>query len=294
MFINRICHTIILIFFTVVFTHSLGWCYFDYLSSSEFEVELMKLNEKIISLRNDNIKLKARLRAQEKANNELLAIIKTSQQDIKNQIDATRNDINAKYAVIVKIINDRSSHVALSIIAFILFSSLLYLLLQRTITKRIEKLSTEVTLVKDGMNEGIMKFESKYISVLQEQFKYFGDKEIPIKEQEPDINHVLALRVGEEIHRMRKRLESIPADIKGLGAITNSLMRLEEEFNEQGYEIVDLIGKTWDEGMNVSARFVPSDNLKPGEQIITRVIKPQINYKNNLIKPAEIEVSTGG
>ena len=71
-------------------------------------------------------------------------------------------------------------------------------------------------------------------------------------------------------------------------------MRLEEEFNENGYEIIDLLGKTWNDGLTVDARFVPSDDLKPGEEIITKIIKPQINFKGVLIKAAEIEVSTGG
>lgn len=92
---------------------------------------------------------------------------------------------------------------------------------------------------------------------------------------------------------MRKRIDNMPSDIKGLGALKNSLQRLEETFNHQGYEIVDLLGKPFTDGLTVHARFVPSDELNPGEQLITKVIQPQINFDRVLIQAAEVEVSLG-
>jgi len=92
---------------------------------------------------------------------------------------------------------------------------------------------------------------------------------------------------------MRKRIENMPPDIKGIGALKNSLQRLEEAFDHQGYEIVDLLGKAFTEGLTVHARFVPSDELGPGEQVITKVIQPQINFEGVLIQVAEVEVSVG-
>ncbi|CAI8312671.1 MAG: Uncharacterised protein [Cryomorphaceae bacterium] len=45
--------------------------------------------------------------------------------------------------------------------------------------------------------------------------------------------------------------------------------------------------------MNLQATFIEDENLKKGESIITRIIKPQINYKGKLIQAAQIEVSQG-
>jgi len=106
----------------------------------------------------------------------------------------------------------------------------------------------------------------------------------------PQENHALPLRLGLEIHRMRKRMANIPADTKGLGALENSLRRLEESFNDRGYEIVDLLGKPFTEGMTVHARFAPSDVPDSGEQLITKIIQPQINFEGVLIQPGEVEV----
>jgi hypothetical protein len=45
--------------------------------------------------------------------------------------------------------------------------------------------------------------------------------------------------------------------------------------------------------MKVSAKFKPDATLKRGEQIITRIIKPQVNYNNVIIQEAQVEVSVG-
>lgn len=113
----------------------------------------------------------------------------------------------------------------------------------------------------------------------------------PIVSKEAD--HGLALKLADEIHRMRKRIEALPEDTKGLKSLSKSLERLEEELNEQGYEIVDYIGSDYTENMSVKARFVPSDDLEDGQSIITKVVSPQVNYQDKMIRMADVEVSVG-
>ena len=45
--------------------------------------------------------------------------------------------------------------------------------------------------------------------------------------------------------------------------------------------------------MKLSAKFKPDTSLKRGEQIITRIIKPQVNYNDVIIQEAQVEVSIG-
>ena len=45
--------------------------------------------------------------------------------------------------------------------------------------------------------------------------------------------------------------------------------------------------------MKVSANFRPDETLKNGEQVITRIIKPQVNFKDVMIQSAQVEVSVG-
>ena len=43
--------------------------------------------------------------------------------------------------------------------------------------------------------------------------------------------------------------------------------------------------------MNVEANFILDESLQTGESKITRIIKPQINYKGKMIQMAQVEVS---
>jgi len=56
-------------------------------------------------------------------------------------------------------------------------------------------------------------------------------------------------------------------------------------------KIVNMLGKPYNEGMKVVANFVPDDSLEEGKQIITGIIKPQINYRGVMIQAAQITVS---
>jgi len=108
-----------------------------------------------------------------------------------------------------------------------------------------------------------------------------------------EADHHLPLKLADEIHRMRKRLASLPEDTKGLTPLQKSLERLEAELGEQGYEIVDHTGMAYTENLSVKARFVPSDDLGPDQKIISKVVVPQVNYKGVMIRMADIEVSIG-
>jgi hypothetical protein len=92
---------------------------------------------------------------------------------------------------------------------------------------------------------------------------------------------------------MGNRLKTMDESSHAVKVLNNRLEKLEEEINDKGYEIVDLEGKQFDAGMTVQSRFVSDSNLKDGESKITRVIKPQINFKGKLIQLADVEVSQG-
>lgn len=109
----------------------------------------------------------------------------------------------------------------------------------------------------------------------------------------PESNNPLVFKVADEITRMRQRIASMPSDINGIAQLSKSLDRLEEELNIIEFEMPVLLNKPFDDGMTVKVRFIPSDNIKSGERIITKIIKPQINYKGQLVQIAEVEVSTG-
>ena len=91
---------------------------------------------------------------------------------------------------------------------------------------------------------------------------------------------------------MRVRLSSMPKETKGLASMSNNLKRIEDALSLQGYKIIDMTNKPYDDGMIVKVLdFVPVDNLKQGQKKVLRTVTPQVTYKSGIISHGEIEVA---
>lgn len=225
------------------------------LDRKTFQTEVHQLRDRVEQLQKSDTAMKDRLAGQER---NLSAVEQLLQKERSGQLPI--------FPIIV------------TLIAFI-FAVALFFMLRRKLSLVREILEKQIETLKAES----VAADSKLTELL----------EACLRVSTPEPDHSLALKTGQEIHRMRKRIEKMPPDTKGLGALKNSLQRLEEAFNHQGYEIVDLLGKAFTEGLTVHARFVPSNELRPGEQVITKVIQPQINFDRVLIQVAEVEVSFG-
>lgn len=106
-------------------------------------------------------------------------------------------------------------------------------------------------------------------------------------------DHSFAKRVADEIVRMQTNLSRMDESIKGFKQINASVRKLEQSLNANQYQLENLLNKAYDNGMNLQATFIEDENFNDGESIITRIIKPQINYKGKLIQAAQVEVSQG-
>ena len=113
------------------------------------------------------------------------------------------------------------------------------------------------------------------------------------KKPSGEVDHSFAKRVADEIVRISTNLSRMDTSIRGHKQLSASVRKLEQSLNSNSYELEALLNKPYDNGMNLQANFVIGENLKEGESIITRVIKPQINFKGKLIQAAQVEVSQG-
>ena len=104
-------------------------------------------------------------------------------------------------------------------------------------------------------------------------------------------DHSLALKVADEIVRIETNLYRMDPATRGYKQLTRSVQRMKDCFMTKGYEISDLLGKPYNEGMKVVANFTIDESLKEGEAIITGVTKPQIIYNGKMIQAAQITVS---
>lgn len=266
----------------------------SYVEKKEFNAEIQKINDAMMQLKKSHAELKGTVNGQNKKINDLHRLIETKEEHIQKNVDTVKQETQTRMLDIDQKISVRTVLWIVITIIVLLVCGAVYIILRKKLVLSSRTLDEQIIKTRETLETEAMKLDNKLMEVLETQLQLLKEQPQATQQQETEIDHSLALRVGEEIHRMRKRIENMPEDTKGLGALKNSLMRLEEEFNENGYEIIDLLGKVWNDGLTVEARFVPSDDLKPGEEIITKIIKPQINFKGVLIKAAEIEVSTGG
>ena len=243
-------------------------------SSQESQIE--RLNRELSEVKSDSKML---------SNSANSSITSFSHENSKmsTQVDELANSINRNSLLLISL----CSALAISGIA-----GFLYLMRRKQTNLGINETTVDKTLSENDRNRmaeenardtELLEVLTRTYSLLQERAKIDGN----ISEL---VDHSLPLKVGDEIHRMRKRIEHMPQEVKGLGALKNSLNRLEEEINEAGYVMVDLMGRDYNDGIMCEARFVEDPTVPPGRELITDVLKPQINHNGQVIQVAKIEV----
>lgn len=141
-----------------------------------------------------------------------------------------------------------------------------------------------------GLQEESLKLDNKLLEVVEKQLND-AKHHTAIPESASETDHSLALKIADEIVRIEANLSRMDSSIKGHKQLSKAVERIKNNFSANGYEIVDMLGKPYIQGMKAAVTFVTDDSLESGIQIISKIIKPQINYKQEMIQAAQIEVS---
>lgn len=219
-----------------------------------------------------------------------ITAIRASLQGTDSKIASVDKQTQGQIQGINHTISNRTLYWIVGILAVALLSVFSFFTLRNRLTSSARDLDSQITKTKEALESEAIKLDSKLVEILQTQLS-ISEVERKAKgaiASEPD--HRLPLKVGEEIHRMRKRIAYMPQDVKGLNALSNSLKRLEEEFNDSGYELEELLGSKYVDGMKIEARFVDNPDIPKGEEIITDVLRPRIKYQGQIIQIAKVEV----
>lgn len=163
-------------------------------------------------------------------------------------------------------------------------------------TKRIKQETTsidEVSKAQDALHAAHIKMQEESVKLDNKMIELFERQmaSAPVSIAKTEIDHSLALKVADEIVRIEMNLSRMDASVKGYKQLTKAVQRIKDNFNANGYEIVDMLGKSYNAGMKVVANFVADEKIPLGSQIITGIIKPQINYNGQMIQAAQITVS---
>ena len=104
-------------------------------------------------------------------------------------------------------------------------------------------------------------------------------------------DHSLIKTLADRITFMEMTLYKMDPKVRGHKQLYRSISQMKDNLLANGYELVEMLGKPYNDGMKVTANFVEDEELEQGQQIITGIIKPQINYKGTMIQSAQITVS---
>ena len=150
----------------------------------------------------------------------------------------------------------------------------------------VRKAQEALQAAQSKMQEDSVKLDNQMLTLIQQQIAV-----IPSQSDNNKIDHSLALKVADEIVRIELNLSRMDSSVKGYKQLSKAVERIKNNFLANGYEIVDMLGKQYIPGIKAAVTFVSDENLEEGKQIITKIIKPQINYHQQMIQAAEIEVS---
>ena len=257
----------------------------------------------VLELKKQTGDLAANSKAQQQKLTEMsskITALESKQTALSGSLDQLSRDTEQKTLTIDETITTRSKWYGAAIAVLLLLLGGCYWYLRRRNDASEQSLSAQVKNAMDSVRsteEKIAKSDTALADSLFEILNKLKIQEMSAvangQAKPAEADHHLPLKLADEIHRMRKRLASLPEDTKGLTPLQKSLERLESELAEQGYEIVDHTGMAYTENLSVKARFVPSDDLGPDQKIISKVVVPQVNYQGVMIRMADIEVSIG-
>ncbi len=218
---------------------------------------------------------------------EIITTVSDSISATANTIISVKSETDTKISSIYETISKHKLYWAIAIMFILLIVIAVFLFLKLKMIEQSDSLSAVKSTQEKLENEAI-KLDEQIIDLIEKQLSVLELQ----PQQSKEIDHSLPIKLGEEIHRMRKRLKTME-ESQGTKVLDKRIESLEEKLNDMGYEIVNLEGKPFYEGMTVKGRFIPDENLKDGEEIITRVIKPQIDYKGILVQAADVDISQG-
>lgn len=150
----------------------------------------------------------------------------------------------------------------------------------------VRKAQEALQAAQTKMQEESIKLDDKLLELFDRQIA-----NAPKNEGYGNPDHSLALKVADEIVRIELNMSRMDSSIKGYKQLAKAVERIKDNFKANGYEIVDMLGKPYNEGMKVTADFVADEDLEDGAQIITGITKPQVNYNGQMIQAAQITVS---
>jgi hypothetical protein len=255
---------------------------------SKQQSEITVLNSKL-SIANKSIDS---LRVQTKENSN--AISQTAN-ELGIKIKETGDKSEGKITEVSNSLSKNSLYGIIGVLSALLLSGVLYWLLSKR--QKIDKTDfiDQLSKTKSSIEESLVKEFGKQTELMDSQLQLIGQQKTTLQttpNAEPD--HSLALKVASEINLIERNINLMDSKIKGLKQLQASVGKLKDNLSANGYEIPELLGKQFHQGLKVIVTSsIPDENLEKGQEIITKILIPQVNFNDKMIQTAQIEVSVG-
>ena len=264
----------------------------DSLKIINLQREVSDLKSTISRLQQEDGRLKGLYLQQTKVLDSLRANQQQQTENVNtlaNKIGADISDANQKIdnnvSTLSKSINSRTWLGALGILIAIGLLACTYYVLRRKISSgattidKIRSAQEELETAQKALQAESVKLDNKLMEMLSDKMGAMQK-----------VDHSFALKVGDEIARIETNLSKMDKNVRGYNQLKGALQRIKDNFNAHGYEIVELLGLDYNDGMPFEAQFVPDDTLPEGKRIISGITRLQINYNGEMIQSAKIVV----
>jgi hypothetical protein len=256
--------------------------------NSSLKSEITNLN---LKLSNTNISIDSLIsQTQENSN----AISQTAS-ELGIKIKETGDKNEGKITEVSESLSKNSLYGILGVLLAILLSGLLYWLLSKRQQTDKTDFIDQLSKTKSSIEESLVKEFGKQTELMDSQLLLIEQQKTILQatpNAEPD--HSLALKVASEINLIERNINLMDSKTKGLKQLHASVGKLKDNLSANGYEMPELLGKQFHQGMKVIVTSsIPDENLEKGSEIISKILIPQVNYNDKMIQTAQIEVSIG-
>ena len=244
--------------------------------------EVTSLNSTISAQSNEIDSLKSVL---VETNNSVAALADS----LNINISSTREQIQTSSDNLNRTIANKSQTGMWIFIVLALVVSAIAFIFGRLLAKRGNEVAS-LSAKADKLNEEIVNRLSSEMSEMQSLSKQIGSISTATGGG-TDTEQKLITTLADRITFMEMTLYKMDSSVRGHKQLSKSIKQMKDNLLANGYELVDMLGKDYHDGMKVTANFVEDENLPEGKQIITGITKPQINYRGKMIQSAQITVN---
>ena len=271
------------------------------MTKDEFEKEVKLNNERFKKIEAENKKnlntisnISSKVKELEGKIQENSTEINNTRSEVGLKIEKSESTTKSKLIEVDDSMSRKSLYSIIGILFAVIISTIIYFILSKRQISDKSNLLVELGKTRSSIEETLVKEFGKQTEVIDTQLSIIEKHKQVSNSNNTEPDHSLALKVASEINLIERNVKLMDSKTRGLKQLVQSVTKLKDNLAANGYEMPELLDKQFHHGMKVIVTVsIPDENLEKGEEKITKVLIPQVNYNDKMIQTAQIEVSVG-